>query len=45
MTPDSNAKEYSMSEVLEIFPALKPSRLDYMVRERIVRGVKRQGRG
>ena len=28
-----------------MFPVLKPSRLDYMVRERIVQGVKRQGRG
>ena len=43
---DSNSnKEYSLAEVLEMFPVLKPSRLDYIVRERIVTGVKRQGRG
>lgn len=40
-----SGKGYSLSKVLEMFPVLKPSRLDYMVRERIVQGVKRQGRG
>lgn len=44
MNPNSN-KEYNLSEVLEMFPTLRPSHLDYMVRERIVQGVRRQGRG
>jgi len=44
MTSNSK-KEYGLSEVLAMFPVLKPSRLDYMVRERIVTGIRRQGRG
>jgi len=44
MSMKENPFHYTTQQLLELFPELKPSTIDYLVRDRII-SAKRRGRG